>query len=172
MSRHIDIILTQMKLLSAEILSTIMGLWLLWIIITYANYFRKLKSAKKLSLEKPLEEEFLQNARKKRRETYDKAVTYPSYLIFWTAVILWGLSYLLKNSANQLRTIFLINKIKTGQKSYSKIELKFFRFAFIFCIGTQVFSACASFSHISTDKPWWYAAGEMERSKGIDIQLE
>ena len=100
MSRHIDIILTQMKLLSAEILSTIMGLWLLWIIITYANYFRKLKSAKKLSLEKPLEEEFLQNARKKRRETYDKAVTYPSYLIFWTAVILWGLSYLLKNSAN------------------------------------------------------------------------
>ena len=90
--------LTFMKIYAIEILSVIMGLWLLWIIVTYTNYFKKLKDSKSSNSVDPNKERVLQKARDKRKETYNVAVTYPSYAIFWAAVTVWGLSYLLKNN--------------------------------------------------------------------------
>ena len=86
------------RLYSVEILSIAMGIWLLWIILTYKNYFKELKTCA-TSKELASRDEFaLQKARDKRKRTYNLAVTYPSYAIFWVTVIAWGISYLLKAS--------------------------------------------------------------------------
>ena len=84
---------------AVEILSIAMGVWLLWIILIYTSYFRALKTDTASKLIGHSEESNLQKAKNKRKETYDMAVTYPSYTIFWIAVIVWGISYLLKNSS-------------------------------------------------------------------------
>ena len=80
---------------AVEVLSIVMGVWLIWITIIYANYFRALKpykSSKSLELNKDSK---VQKARDKRKKTYHMAVTYPSYAIFWVAVVVWGASFIL-----------------------------------------------------------------------------
>ena len=90
-----------MQIYAVEILSVIMGLWLLWIIIIYFNYFKELRSPKHpRSIELNNKENLLQKARDLRKKTYNLAVTYPSYIIFWIVVGVWGVSYLLKNPIN------------------------------------------------------------------------
>ena len=79
---------------AVEILSIGMGVWLFWIAITYAKYFRILKTNAASKSQKNHKESTFQEARNKRKRTYDLAVTYPSYAIFWTAVIVWGISFL------------------------------------------------------------------------------
>ena len=74
-----------------------MGVWLLWIILTYTNYFKELKTGETSKALNSRDELALQKARDKRRSTYNIAVKYPSYAIFWFAVIAWGVSYLLKD---------------------------------------------------------------------------
>ena len=80
---------------AVEILSIVMGIWLLWIIIIYANYFRALKSHAEPESSELNKDSTVQKARDKRKRTYDMAVTYPSYAIFWVAVIVWGASFIL-----------------------------------------------------------------------------
>ena len=83
------------RIYAVEILSIIMGIWLLWITLIYTNYFRALKSytePESLDLNK---DSTVQKARDKRKRTYNIAVTYPSFAIFWVAVIVWGVSFIL-----------------------------------------------------------------------------
>ena len=91
--------LTLMRIHAVEILSMVMGLWLVWIIITYTNYFKELKNAPFSNSLVPSEDLILQKARDKRKKAYDIAVTYPSYAIFWVTVLIWGISYLLRNTS-------------------------------------------------------------------------
>lgn len=86
------------KIYAVEILSTIMGVWLLWITVIYMSYFRKLKSDSEAALTEQNEGSALQKAREKRNQIYNMAVTYPSYAIFWFAVMAWGVSFLIKKN--------------------------------------------------------------------------
>ena len=90
--------LTFMKIYSAEILSILMGFWLLWIIMVYANYFKEIRMSEASSCTDLSEDLNLKKARDKRKETYKMAVTFPSYAIFWVAVTIWGISFLLKRT--------------------------------------------------------------------------
>lgn len=90
--------LTFMQIYAVEILSVTMGLWLLWIVIIYFNYFKELRSPKHPRSIESNKEDALQKARALRKKTYNLAVTYPSYIIFWIVVGVWGVSYLLKTA--------------------------------------------------------------------------
>ena len=83
------------RVYAVEILSIVMGIWLLWITIIYANYFRALKSHAEPESPELNKDSIVQKARDKRKRTYNMAVTYPSYAIFWVAVIVWGASFIL-----------------------------------------------------------------------------
>ena len=83
------------RIYAVEILSIVMGIWLLWITIIYANYIRALKTHTAPETPELNKDSTVQKARDKRKWTYNMAVTYPSYAIFWVAVILWGASFLL-----------------------------------------------------------------------------
>ena len=82
-----------MKIYAVEILSTIMGLWLLWIAIIYSNYIHNLKKNTNHSVN-PQSKDDLQEARNQRKRAYTLAVTLPSYCIFWVIVAIWGMSYI------------------------------------------------------------------------------
>ena len=82
------------RLYAVEILSIVMGIWLLWITIIYANYFRALKLHKEPKSTELDKDSTVQKARDKRKRTYNMAVSYPSYAIFWVAVIVWGASFI------------------------------------------------------------------------------
>ena len=86
---------TIIRIYAVEILSIVMGIWLLWITIIYANYFRALKSHAEPESPELNKDSTVQKARDKRKRTYNMAVTYPSYAIFWVAVIVWGASFIL-----------------------------------------------------------------------------
>ena len=83
------------RIYAVEILSIVMGIWLLWITIIYANYFRALKSHMEPESPELNKNATVQKARDKRKRTYNMAVTSPSYAIFWVAVIVWGASFIL-----------------------------------------------------------------------------
>ena len=83
------------RVYAVEILSIVMGIWLLWITIIYANYFRALKSHAEPESPELNKDSTVQKARDKRKRTYNMAVTHPSYAIFWVAVIVWGASFIL-----------------------------------------------------------------------------
>ena len=83
------------RIYAVEILSIVMGIWLLWITIIYANYFRLLKPHTKPESSELNKDSTVQKARDKRKRTYNMAVTYPSYAIFWVAVIVWGISFVI-----------------------------------------------------------------------------
>ena len=83
------------RVYAVEILSIVMGIWLLWITIIYADYFRALKSHTEPKSPEFNKDSTVQKARDKRKRTYNMAVTYPSYAIFWVAVIVWGASFIL-----------------------------------------------------------------------------
>ena len=82
------------RIYAVEILSIVMGIWLLWITIIYANYFRALKSHMESEYPELNKDSKVQKARDKRKRTYNMAVTYPSYTIFWVVVIVWGASFI------------------------------------------------------------------------------
>ncbi len=82
------------RIYAVEILSIVMGIWLLWIAIIYANYFRALKSSSGPESAELNKDSTVQKARDKRKRTYNMAVKYPSYAIFWVAVIVWGASFI------------------------------------------------------------------------------
>lgn len=86
------------RIYAVEILSIVMGIWLLWITIIYANYFRALKSHTEPESPELNKNSTVQKARDKRKSTYNTAVKYPSYAIFWVAVIVWGASFILNNT--------------------------------------------------------------------------
>ena len=91
-------VLSLMKLYAVEILSVAMGLWLLWIIIIYAAYIRRLKKKNVQDRSVSWQEQNLQEARIQRERAYKIAITFPSYSIFWVVVAIWGLSYLIDSS--------------------------------------------------------------------------
>ena len=86
------------KIYAVEILSIVMGIWLLWITIIYANYFRALKYHAKPESPELNKDSTVQKARNKRKRTYNIAVTFPSFAIFWVAVIVWGASFILNDT--------------------------------------------------------------------------
>jgi hypothetical protein len=83
------------RIYAVEILSIVMGIWLLWITIIYTNYFKALKSHTEPESPELNKDSTIQKARDKRKRTYNMAVTYPSYTIFWVAVIVWGASFII-----------------------------------------------------------------------------
>ena len=87
-------VLSFLKFYAVEILSIVMGIWLLWITIIYSFYIRRLR---KKNNQHPLvtnSEEVLRKARNERKRTYAIAVRFPSYLFFWVVVAIWGLSFM------------------------------------------------------------------------------
>ena len=86
--------LSFMKLYAVEILSIVMGLWLLWIIIIYSAYIQRLKRKNTQEGSEATREDGLQKAKNERKQAYTIAVTFPSYVIFWVVVAIWGLSYI------------------------------------------------------------------------------
>ena len=90
--------LSSLKIYAVEILSVVMGLWLVWIVIIYSTYIKKLR---KKDRRKDLEgnsEEILRDMRNLRKRAYNLAVTMPSYFIFWVVVTVWGFSFILNGS--------------------------------------------------------------------------
>ena len=87
-----------MKLYAIEILSIVMGLWLLWIMMIYTAYIKRLKKKGVQDSSVPRQEQDLQEARTQRKRAYTIAVTFPSYFIFWVVVTIWGFSYLIDSS--------------------------------------------------------------------------
>ena len=90
--------LSLLKIYAVEILSVVMGLWLVWIIIIYSSYIQKLR---KKDRQKDLEdnsEEILRDGRNLRKRAYTLAVTIPSYFIFWVVVTVWGFSFIIDGS--------------------------------------------------------------------------
>ena len=86
-----------MKIYSVEILSSVMGIWLIWIIIVYVLYFHNIKTMDGQKNKVMRNENTKEGARALRKQTYTIAVTFPSYFIFWLVVVIWGLSYITKN---------------------------------------------------------------------------
>ena len=86
--------LNLMKLYAVEILSLIMGLWLLWIIIIYSTYIRRLRKNGVQNSARTNPENALTGGWERRKKIYRIAVTFPSYFLFWVAVAIWGLSYI------------------------------------------------------------------------------
>ena len=88
---------TFIRIYAVEVLSIVMGVWLIWITIIYANYFKGLKLYTESKSPELNKDSIVQKARDKRKNTYNMAVTYPSYVIFWVAVVVWGISFILDN---------------------------------------------------------------------------
>ena len=82
------------KIYAVEILSSIMGLWLLWIAIIYSNYIHNLRKKNTNHSVDPKSKDDLQEARNQRKRAYTLAVTLPSYCVFWVIVAIWGMSYI------------------------------------------------------------------------------
>ena len=83
-----------MQLNAVEILSVVMGIWIIWIIINYFIYFKTLKKHYASELSDKDDAQAMIIARRNRKNTYDRAVKLPSYGIFWAIVAIWGISYL------------------------------------------------------------------------------